>query len=226
MTVKLWKTFSKRLNSTKRPSDPAAAELTCRLKDNTSVHDPVLEIATNDFGYEYVYISDFGKYYFVRDVVSKAYGLCDYHLTEDVLATYKTPIGQTQAHILYSSSGGDISIIDPRIAVSNQRLIYMHGGTNAYQVFPSSNNYYILSVYNDHNVYQDGVVQDSGLMGLSYGITGTDLQNIRAWLSDHNVMQSISNYFHGEPIKTIFQCLCLYKQGGRRAKRTHCKQTR
>lgn len=210
MTVKFWSSFSKRQNSTKQPtSGTETASLTCRLKEATSLHEPVIELSSNNFSYEYAYISDFGKYYFVRDVISSANGLVEYHLIEDTLTTYKTDIGNTYAHILYSSSGGDISIIDPRITVSNQRLIYVNGGTSTYQVFPSSNDYYILSVFNDHMLYDSGTgtVQDSGLMGLSYGITGEDLQNIREWLSRNTVMDSIEQYFHGEPIKTIFQCL-------------------
>lgn len=214
MTVKFWKSFSKRQNSTKQPTTGTqTASLTCYLKDDTSTHDPVLQLASNEFGYEYASI-EYGtspniimKYYFVRDVVSIGNGLVEYHLTEDTLATYKNDIGNTIAHVLYSSTGGNISVIDPRIAVSNQRLIYVHGGSSTYQVFPASNDYYVLSVYNGHMIYDSGVVQDSGLMGLSYGITGADLQHIRAWLSDDNIMTSISDYFHGEPIKTIFQCL-------------------
>lgn len=209
MTVKLWKTFSKRLNSTKQPSDPATAELTCRLKDNTSLHDPVLEIATNDFGYEYAYISDFGKYYFVRDVVSKAYGLCEYHLTEDVLATYKTAIGSSSFHVIYASASTDIEIIDPRVVVKTSKAFHTSGGGETERVFPSSGGCYILSVFNDQDYYVDGsrVTDVANGMAVTIALEPADMENLRIGLADSDVLTHINQFIDGEPLKAIFHCI-------------------
>lgn len=203
MTVKFWN-FSKRINSTARPSDPAVAEKTCRLKDGTSVHDPVLQLASNDFGYEYAYISDFGKYYFVKDVVSVANGLVEYQLTEDPLATYKTEIGNTTAHIVYSSTGYDTKIIDSRIVVKNRRQIDKSGGsTSTYQVFPNTGGWYILSVFNDQ--YSSG--EASAGIACSYALDDEGMSYIRRWLGSASVIQAIDAFLNGDPLKSIFNCI-------------------
>ena len=201
MTVKFWN-FAKRINSTAQPSDPAVAEVTCRLKDETSVHDPVLELATNNFGYEYAYIGDFGKYYFVRDVVSVANSLVEYHLTEDPLATYKTEIGNTVAHVIYSSTHYNQTIIDPRLATSNRRQIDVSGGsTSTYQVFSPSTSWFILSVFNS---WYSG---SSAGIACSYALDNTGMAYVRRWLGDATIMNAINNFIKGEPLKAVFGCL-------------------
>lgn len=203
MTVKFWN-FSKRINSTAQPADPALAELSCRLKDDTSIHDPVLQIATNNFGYEYAYISDFGKYYFVRDVVSIGNNLVEYHLTEDPLATYKTDIGDTVAHIAYSSTGYDNTIIDPRVMVKNRRQIDKSGGsTSAYQVLMPSGGWYILSVFNDKYIVGGGTAG----IACSYALDDTGMAYIRRWLGSASTISAIDNFLGGDPLKSIFSCI-------------------
>lgn len=203
MTVKFWN-FSKRINSTARPSDPALAELSCRLKDDTSIHDPVLQIATNNFGYEYAYISDFGKYYFVRDVVSIGNNLVEYHLTEDPLATYRTEIGNTYAHVVYSSLNYDESVIDPRISVKNRRHIETSGGpTSTYQVFPSSGGWYILSVFNDKYVSGGSTAG----VACSYALGDDSMAAVRRWLGNASTITAIDNFLGGDPLRSIFSCI-------------------
>ena len=204
MTVKFWKGFSKRINSTAVPAIAATAELTCRLKDDTSIHDPVLQLATNEFGYEYAQIGDFGKYYFVRDVVSIGNGLVEYHLTEDPLATYKTEIGNTSAHIAYATSGYDGTIIDPRIVVKNRRQIDKSGGaTSTYQVFPSSGGWYILSVFNDRYVAGGGTAGAA----CSYALDDTGMSYVRRWLGGGSLINAIDQFLGGNPLSAIFQCI-------------------
>lgn len=208
MTVKLWKSFSKRINSTKQPSGQATAELTCRLKENTSLHDPVLELATNDFGYEYAYIQDVGKYYFVRDVVSVANGLCEYHLTEDPLATYKTKIGSSTFHILYASASTDIEIIDPRIVVKTSKSFNTSGGGETERVFPSTGGCYILSVFNDQEYYDQGTrLYGSNGMAVSVALNSEDIDKLRIGLADSTILNAIQQFIDGEPLKAVFNCI-------------------
>lgn len=66
---------------------------TCSLKDGSSIEDPVLymEHDTNILNCNYVYIPDFGRYYFVtgREVVDHTIYLT---LHIDVLMSFKTDI--------------------------------------------------------------------------------------------------------------------------------------
>lgn len=111
MDVKLFK-FSKRENSTKQPNGGTTFQ--CYLKEPTSVVNPtiVIETSGNAFpDYNYGYISTFGRYYFVTDIVSDG-NLWTISLQTDVLATYKSAIGDTYLYVLRSAYESDGSIID------------------------------------------------------------------------------------------------------------------
>ena len=69
MQVNLY-TFSKRENSTKQPTASTATAFTCVLKDASGVLAPTIKLDPtigNPRSYNYAYIADFGRYYYVRD---------------------------------------------------------------------------------------------------------------------------------------------------------------
>ena len=109
--------FSKRRNSTKTPTSTGTV-VTCQLKEPCSLKNPRLLLSGNLFTtYDYAYIGDFGRYYFVSDVVSVGNGLTEITLEDDVLASHKTAIGSTVARIAFSSTGYEAYIPDPRIGI-------------------------------------------------------------------------------------------------------------
>ena len=62
----LFYNHAKRSNSTKLPT--GGTEIACVLKDECSVTSPVLELKTDGYPtYNYAYISDFDRYYYVSD---------------------------------------------------------------------------------------------------------------------------------------------------------------
>ena len=114
--------FSKRRNSTKQPAGSGTV-IDCKLKEGTSVKNPKLQISGRTFGYNYAYIPDFGRYYFVNDIISESYDITTYVLEEDSLASNKSAIGSTIAMVEYSSTGYDEDMIDPRIDVYTTRRL-------------------------------------------------------------------------------------------------------
>ncbi len=64
--------FKKRENSTKRPST-GGTDFSVVLLDETSLMTPTfkLSIGSNPIGYNYAYVSDFNRYYFINASVSK-----------------------------------------------------------------------------------------------------------------------------------------------------------
>ena len=72
----------------------AGMEFTCDLKADTSILKPtlVLQAASNLSGFNYVYIQDFGRYYFIDDIVSKNNVIWEVSGHVDVLETYKQGI--------------------------------------------------------------------------------------------------------------------------------------
>lgn len=115
----------KKINSTKLPtSSPDDITLTVELKDVTSMFTPSLIISAdvftdglghivNPMRYNYCYLPDFERYFFVRSW-SWIVGRWECALEVDVMASFKTEIGNTNAFILRAASQYDADIIDTK----------------------------------------------------------------------------------------------------------------
>lgn len=110
--------FAKRENSTAQPVQSAGTPFTCYLKEPTSAVSPVVQI---DYGdqeapavhlYNYAFIPDFNRYYFIADQRSVRGLIWEYSLTCDILATYKTAITGSTLYLLRCSSQWDGDIVD------------------------------------------------------------------------------------------------------------------
>ena len=111
MQIKTWSNFSKRVNSTKQPTDASASIVTVALKDMCDILNPSFILNTTNFDINYV--QAFGNYYFAQ-----CYNL-DGHRTEikcslDHLATFKSNIGSYNGLVEYTSSSSNVMITDPR----------------------------------------------------------------------------------------------------------------
>lgn len=218
MTVKFWTNFSKKNNSTKVPASGGIENQNVKLKANCSEHDPILLLDGHDFSYTYAFISEWGRYYFVVDVVSVANNLTEYHLTEDVLGTFKAEIGATNAHIVFSTSSYNKQIIDPRIQVMNSRTLYGSADTVHPVVDPNTDGTFLLSVFNTQQYLSDFQVTgcNSGF-GVTYQLTRGGMDNLRRWFSDTSVVQAMQDFFNGDPLNGIFSCKWVpYYIGGAR----------
>ena len=114
LTVNFW-TFSKKENSTARPSPGAVRTLSCVLKSDSGILSPILEIGLgmsfNPYALNYAQITDYDRYYFVTDWQwSGGLWLCS--LDVDPLATYRTQIGLSTKFVLRSAYDYQKSIID------------------------------------------------------------------------------------------------------------------
>ena len=88
MQVQLWSGFIKKRDSTKRPSGvPHVVDVS--LKRETSMTNPTLIMTIDNEVYNYVWIPDWGRYYFIDDIVYGNSNLCELRCTLDILATYK-----------------------------------------------------------------------------------------------------------------------------------------
>lgn len=190
--------FSKRRNSTKQPSGSGTV-IDCKLKEGTSIKNPKLQISGRTFGYNYAYIADFGRYYFVNDVISESYDITTYVLEEDSLASNKTAIGNTVARIEYSSTGYDEDIIDPRIECYGTKRISGSQETSETPTFDSVG-CYVLSVFNNNTGPSCG-------MATSYLLQESEMQKVRNWFGDDTVMYKAATYFKSNPLDSILGCI-------------------
>lgn len=111
MKIKYWSAVLKEKNSTFQPS--GGVEIDVKLKENTSLMNPVFIITKNiSEPIRYIYWVDTLRYYFVSDVISVTNTIIEVHCAVDVLATYKTYIGQSSQYVLRSASAVDDTLID------------------------------------------------------------------------------------------------------------------
>ena len=106
--------ISKRDNSTKQPTG-TPAEYDCILKDGCSILTPTIKLDiglfTDPSQYNYAYIPAFGRYYYIEDwYFSDRLWIASMRV--DVLATYKTQIGNSNLYVLRAASEHDGSVID------------------------------------------------------------------------------------------------------------------
>ena len=157
IAVDFYANFAKRENSTLRPT-ASPYTLNCVLKDNCGIINPVLEIrgsgsSFNPSQYNYCHISTFGRYYFVEEwEYNNATWLC--RLKVDVLATYKTQIGNQSFYVLRSSYASNINVVDdfyPSLAWEPN--YYYDTSTFTFAQNMSSGLYVIGVTNNDMNTY-------------------------------------------------------------------------
>lgn len=121
--------FSKRENSTYRPTGTGTV-YSCVLKEASSIANPtiILDVGTGDDpSFNYAYISEFDRYYYVTDWTWINNRLWEASLSTDVLATFKDEIGASSLYVLRSSAAYDGSIIDnyyPVKAEAVQSYVY------------------------------------------------------------------------------------------------------
>lgn len=108
-------TFSKRENSTLRPSGSPDV-LQCNIIRGSSMISPVLELdlgTSSAPAYNYAYIPDFNRYYYIRDWSFDS-GFWTASLECDVLATYRGTIGSASLYALRTSNSTyyDTNLVD------------------------------------------------------------------------------------------------------------------
>lgn len=112
-TVNLYN-HSKKENSTLRPNG-TGTQFSCILKESSGLINPVIGLdigrTSSPAAYNYAYISEFRRYYFIAEWVYDG-ALWYAHMVCDVLATYKDEIGSSTLYVLRSASASDGSIID------------------------------------------------------------------------------------------------------------------
>lgn len=93
----------------------SGTDFSCELKDDTSILNPKIKIysTSNLSGYNYMYISEFGRYYYINDISSPRNNEWDISAHVDVLETYKTAILANSAVIKRQESQYNLYLDDP-----------------------------------------------------------------------------------------------------------------
>ena len=108
MNVTFYSGFSKRKNSTLRPS--GGTTLNVVLKDNTSLMRPSFLVSSVTWSWNYC--TAWQKYYYITDIVAESNGTFRVECEIDVLATYKVSIGNYTTLISRAASDQDFNVMD------------------------------------------------------------------------------------------------------------------
>ena len=103
----------------------AGGSYSCTLKDTTSVLNPLLIVRTSDpvYNYNYLYIQEFGRYYFINDIRSVNNNVWEISAHVDVLETYSTAILANSAVIKRQASQYNLYLDDPDFHAYNYERI-------------------------------------------------------------------------------------------------------
>ena len=210
--------FSKKKNSTAQPTLSNGTQFTVELKEDCSIMNPVLVMTANTTGmpspftpayFNYAYISNFSRYYFITDV-QYILGHWEFYLTVDVLASFKTAIGGTSAYIERSSNTSNGTITDMLYPATTDVSISSPTVSHNWKGVAPSGGAYILGVINNQNSNHIGAVT-------YYAMDTAGLNSLFAYLFGNNIYQAGSITEIGEdlfkslfnPFQYIVSCLWL-----------------
>lgn len=161
-------TTDKKHNSTEIPTFTGTA-LNCILKEGSSVINPTLIFERANIGhrYNYVYIPDFDRYYFVDDIVYQNARII-YYCSVDVLASYKATIGAYSGYVLRSAYTYNEYVIDQYYPVTTRLRQYSQDLGRPWLEY-NSGGFWVL-----------GIVNKSGVD--YYAFNRTQLDNFMAYL--------------------------------------------
>ena len=167
ITITAYTGFSKRINSTKQPS--GGQDISVVLKHPTSVVNPSFIIS--DFNIAWNYISWGNRYYYVSDIIILTATQAEYICELDVLATYKTVIGNSSQYILRSSAASDGTIVDAKYPAKSS---------------PTGKHYEpvtINSVFNDTGTFLLGIKNGQSETGLTfYAVSSANMASLMAYM--------------------------------------------
>ena len=208
--VKLY-TLNKRDNSTKQPAANTGTEFNCVLKSGSGIMRPTISldigIANDPSQYNYAYIQEFDRYYFVEEWFFDR-ALWTASLRVDVLATYKTQIGGSSLYIMRAAGANNGNIID---------TLYPAKSGCSFDSTTVNNPWW------DNISYVVGTVSRAGNMGSMayYGMSGAAIHTMCTNLLDSSYIINANNNFDladasealqlslVDPIQYVKSCMAL-----------------
>lgn len=177
MNITIYTGFSKPANSTKQPT--GGTDISCTLKGNVSVIDPIFIIDRTDSSINYVRWGN--RYYFVTNVIYVRATTIELHCHVDALATYKSQIGASTQYVTRASSMYRDSIIDSLYPCTTHNYVSRVEFSSLHnQVVNGAT--YVLGVLGGGASSVDGVKY--------YALSATDFATLTDYLSSGNFLDA------------------------------------
>lgn len=150
VTVYLYK-FNKRVNSPARPSTPDKTLTDVVIKDTCSITSPVLTLDSVALNYNYAYIPDFKRYYWIQRVEVAYNNLYNFYLVVDAMASWQNAIKAKTKYILRSADSSYYNLfIKDDTWVHSEKPSYSVTDVGSIADYPQSGDgEYIISVVNN-----------------------------------------------------------------------------
>lgn len=202
MQITVYSNFSKRVNSTKRPTSGTGTTKDVALKDNCSILAPTFVLKSLDFDINYV--EAFGNYYFaqVRNLDGHT---SEISCTIDHLATFKTQIGSYTGLIEYCSNSTDVTITDPR----NEPTSIINATATTFSLSGVTFNTvggYVLGVLSDNVTGDVGVID-------YYTMTSAQMRAFCQELYSQNFIQQLIDQAFTSARDSFVSCIWLPMTG-------------
>ena len=122
-TISLFKTASENNRVVKVLTDEK--QLSGELRQQTSVLSPKIRIesAENIAGYNYCYISEFGRYYYITDITSVRTNVWEVSMRCDVLMSYKVQIKALRPIIEREEVGQSAGLVDNDLPININKKV-------------------------------------------------------------------------------------------------------
>lgn len=167
MQIKYWKNFSKRRNSTKRPT--GGTQLDVVLQEPCVIEAPHFILGFIDT--EINYLTAFGHYYYVTEITILDRNRMELSCAEDCLATYKSSIQSFTGFIERSATSYNVDISDPYVTIEQGETVQTDGAGT-------------MDMFNETGIYILTVIND---IGCSKGFTCY-------YLMDSSTVEKIASY--------------------------------
>ena len=225
MQIDFYVNFTKRKNSTKRPVESgivAKHTLTGYLKEPCSVMNPVINIQNIPVQnapcvMTYAYIPVFYRYYFVKDWTWND-GLWTVSLEVDVLATYRTHIGETTAYIERCASDYNTYVMDKLYPATLEPTVLDYIINAGWNNVTPSNGCYVVGIISGSSSTVTGSAVTYYAMTINQLASLVDYLLSDQYINDagfttintegvsHNVAKSLLN-----PLQYIASCMWIPK---------------
>lgn len=144
MNVTLYKTTDPVNVLSKTLTD--AVTKTGTLKENCNVLNPSILFGFNPIAYNYAYIADFGRYYFVGKPINEGAALWRVDLTVDPLMSWKDGIKASPCIAAKSSSAYNLYLNDPNYKCYQDDIILMQNFPSGFEDLSS---HFVLTIFGE-----------------------------------------------------------------------------
>ena len=217
MEVTVYRSFNKRKNSTKIPSNGTIRNVV--LLDDVSLYSPVFESVYWDYSDNYCKWA--GNYYYVTDIITKNQNLFEVHCEIDPLATWKNDILGTNAFVLFSTSDFDIGISDYRLS-SDPITITRSSST---PVFPDLEEAYVVTYIGTDSCPSVGISEEKLKTLQGKMMSDKFVETCRDWYKnlittgelDGVITSNLVSSLIGNTSNTVTSCIYMPKFYGHHA---------